>query len=418
MPNFSGKLVVALATTMALGLGGARAAHAETIKVLLPTFGADAAAKQITDAFTKATGIDVDFQTIPWDNIRPQIVTSMVAGTAPADVSELDWSWVGQFGAAKWFTPLNGQVPEALVKDMPTASVFTFDGQLLGVPYSNDFRVQAVNMADLKKAGITALPTTPDEIIKDGEALKAKKVLEYPISIPLSATEGAATAWYFTTRMFGGELFDKDWKPLFMAADSPGYKAFQWIVDAQKAGLINPAMTGLTDTQDTDAFANGDAAIDIAGHPYDLAQYEDKQRSKIAGQAALGLAGIDPAHLHSVGLPEAMGIPINSQHKEAALKFILWWADHQPEIYTGLAIMPTRVTALQSLAHDGKLSGGEDIARLSAYTQPIFLQGTPSWYSEFSGVVAATVNQAAKGQIGTEAAMKQIADGAQSAMHQ
>ena len=78
------------------------------------------------------------------------------------------------------------------------------------------------NADHLKKAGIDHAPTTPDELLADAKAVKAKGVVTYPIGLPFSATEGSATAWYLLTKAFGGELFDADGKPLFTAPDSPG----------------------------------------------------------------------------------------------------------------------------------------------------------------------------------------------------
>jgi len=122
--------------------------------------------------------------------------------------------------------------------------------------------------------------------------------------------------------------------------------------------------------------------------------------------------------LRTIGLPEALAIPVNSEHKDAAIKFIQWWSDHQAEIYTAVAVLPTRTSALKALSQSGKLVGGDDIAKYGAYTQAIFAQGTPPWYSEFSSAASATINQAAKGQISVDDAMKQIAARAQAAMQQ
>ena len=59
-----------------------------SITVLMPSpQGATIAAE-----FEKATGIKVDLQTLSWDDIRPKLVTALIAGTAPADVTEFDWS--------------------------------------------------------------------------------------------------------------------------------------------------------------------------------------------------------------------------------------------------------------------------------------------------------------------------------------
>lgn len=408
-----------LATASLLGLANlAMPATAETITVMLPSFGSDAAAREVFQGFTKETGVEVDLQTMPWDDIRPKIVTAVMAGSAPADVTEFDWSWVGQFGAAGWYVPLDDVLDPAVLADIPTAKVFTYEGKVYGIPYTNDFRVQSVNAEYLKRAGIDRPPTTPDEILRDAKTLKDRKVVEYPIGFPLAAAEGTSTAWYFLTRMHGGELFDADWKPLFTEKGSPGYEALEWIVRGLHDGLINPASTGLTDLQTTAAFAAGDAAIDLAGHPYDIGQYDDPQRSKVVGQVVFSLAGTDPSKLRTIGLPEALGVLQNSQHKEAAFKFIRWWSAHQREIYEKVNILATRSSVLVDLDKAGKLAGGEGIAKYSPFTEAIFPQGTPAWYSEFSSAVAATINQAAKGQITVDAAVAQIAARADAAMQQ
>src|SRR6478752_4325752 len=75
----------------------------QSITVLMPSpQGPDIAA-----AFEAETGIHVDLQTLSWDDIRPTLVTALVAGTAPADVTEFDWSWPGQFAAADWYVDMS-----------------------------------------------------------------------------------------------------------------------------------------------------------------------------------------------------------------------------------------------------------------------------------------------------------------------
>jgi multiple sugar transport system substrate-binding protein len=410
------KMFALAAVSLTALLAGAVPVLAETITVLLPSLGDDAGTRKALKQFTTESGIDIDLQIMPWDDIRPKIVTATMAGSSAGDVTEFDWSWIGQFGAAQWYVPLDSVLDPAVLKDIPTRQIFTYEGKLYGIPYTNDFRLQSVNTAMLKKAGIASPPATPDDILRDGKILKEKGVVAYPVSIPLSASEGTATAWYFLTRMYGGDLFDKDWKPLFTDKGSAGYRALEWIVQGLHDGVINPAMTGLTDLQVTAAFAAGDAAIDVAGHPYDLGTYDDAQKSKVAGQVTYSLAGVDPAKLRTIGLPEALGVPVKSAHKEAAFKFIQWWAAHERQIYEAVNVMPTRSSVLEDLAKDKKLDGGTEIAKYSPFTEAIFAQGTPAWYSEFSSTAAATINQVAKGQIGVDAAVAQIADRAKAAM--
>src|SRR5215470_20244503 len=97
-------VAAALAASFPAFADDAKPLAGKSITVLLPSpQGAEVAAE-----FEKATGIHVDLQTLSWDDIRPKLVTALLAGTAPADVTEFDWSWTGQFNAADWYVPLNG----------------------------------------------------------------------------------------------------------------------------------------------------------------------------------------------------------------------------------------------------------------------------------------------------------------------
>lgn len=97
-----------------------------TITVLMPSpQSPDIAAK-----FEAETGIKVDLQTLSWDDIRPKLVSALIAGTAPADVTEFDWSWTGQFAAADWYLPLNDAIDAETVKDIAGTTIFTIDGNI------------------------------------------------------------------------------------------------------------------------------------------------------------------------------------------------------------------------------------------------------------------------------------------------
>ncbi len=82
------------------------------------------------------------------------------------------------------------------VADIGPAKIFTVNGKLLGVPYTNDFRVMLVNKKQFADAGITKMPTTLDELVADAKQIKAKGITKYPLGLPLSPTEGASTSWY------------------------------------------------------------------------------------------------------------------------------------------------------------------------------------------------------------------------------
>lgn len=403
------------ATALPLSFGFASIARAsEALALLLPPW--STLTKETTDKYTKDTGGTLNIETLGWDEIHAKIVTSMVAKTAPATGTEVDWSWVGQFGAAGWYDDLSALLPADVLADSPTAAIFTYKGKLLGVPYNNDFRVLIYNKAHLDAAG-AKVPKTIDDLLTAARAVKAKGACEFPIGLPLSASEGAATAWYLLTKAFGGDLFDKDFKPLFTTADSAGFKAMQFEVDALKEGLIDPASTGLKDTEVQEVFKAGKVTFDLAGWPGNLAVYTDATKSQVAADAHAALVPNVTGKSRSFGLPGAIGIPVSATNKDQAATFLNWLM--KPEVmtanYKSLGLLPTRLSVLAALSKDGTLRDGEVLAAQAAAAEPLFAQGTPGWYSEFSGAVQTALNAAAKGQIDVATAMKQIADAAAAA---
>src|SRR3569623_405101 len=170
------------------------------------------------------------------------------------------------------------------------------------------------------------MPKTLDDLVADAKATKAKGITQYPIGLPLSTTEGASTSWYILTKAFGGDLFDKDFKPLFLTQDSAGYKA---------------------------------------------------------------------------------------------MAFIKWLTskDFQIENYAN-GVLPTRTSALEDLNKAGKLNSGDALVEESKYVEPLFAQGTPTWYPQFSSAVNTAITAVAKGQVTVDQAMQNIADATTKAMTQ
>ncbi|WP_426033894.1 ABC transporter substrate-binding protein [Cypionkella sp. TWP1-2-1b2] len=403
-----------LLSASALGLGALLPSFglaAGSLAVLLPPW--VTLPKEMTDTYA---GGGLDIQTLGWDEIRTKIVTSMLANTAPASVTEMDWSWVGQFGSAGWYDPLDALLSAELKADLPTTSIFTYDGKLIGVPYNNDFRVLIYNAAHLTAAGV-AVPKTPAELLDAARAVKAAKIADYPIALPLSASEGAATAWYLLTKAFGGDLFDADFKPLFTDPASAGYLAMAFEIAALNEGLIDPASTSLKDVEVQELFKAGKATFDVAGWAGNLAVYTDPAKSQVAADVAAALMPNVDGKSRTFGLPGALGIPMNAENKEQAAAFIQWMLDPatMEANYRLLGNLPTRLSVLKTLNEAGNLKQGDVLIAQAEVVEPLFAQGTPGWYPEFSGAVATALNAAAKGQLTVDQAVAQIAEAAATA---
>lgn len=419
-------LCVAFAAALSCGAGaGADVARADdarplagqTITVLLTDAGLPPA---MAEEFERQTGIHLNVQSPPWDEIRTKIVAAMIAGTSPGDVTVVDWSWVGQFGGAGWYRPLDGLIDQATLDDIPTHTIFRYDGQLIGLPDNNDFRVLFYNDEHLKRAGIDKPPATLDELAETARILKQKGITQYPIGIPMSTYETTSTTWYLLTKAFGGELFDKDGKPLFTAPDSAGYKALAFEMQLLKDGLISPAAPGLRDVQVHEQFTGGQISIEFSGEPGALPMHNNPKLSKIAGHAKAALVPAADGRSRTFVLSEAYGIPKTSEHPDAALAFIKWITapEQQIRIYEQAGNMPTRTSVLKQLNAEGKLESGDVMIAVIPSIEPLFKNGTPAWYPQFSSAVNTAINQLAKDQTSLQDAVDHIAREVEDAIAQ
>jgi len=107
----------------------------------------------------------------------------------------------------------------------------TFDGKLYCLPYATE------NLAFFyNKDLVSTPPTTWDEVVSQGEALKEEGKVDY-----IMAVTGTTYDVYPLFTSFGGYIFGKDdqgnWNPQDLGVDSPGMiEGVQWLADHVKNG--------------------------------------------------------------------------------------------------------------------------------------------------------------------------------------
>ncbi len=387
----------------------------KSITVLLPGQGFP---ESVLSKFESETGINVDQQTLAWDQLRTRIVTALIAGTAPADVIELDWSWVGQFGAAGWLTPLDGVVDATALADIPVTPIFKYDGTTIGSPYNSDFKMMVANTDHMAAAGITEMPKTVDELLAAGRAIKKAGIVEYPFGFPLSVGEATSTGWFLTTMMFGGQLFNEDMTPAFTDPESGGYKGLEFIKAAVDEGLIDPASTSFGNPEVQNVFRAGDTSFILSDGPGALSTLNNPELSTVAGHAEASVITNVSGATRTYGLPEALAIPAAAPEKEAAAAFVNFMAKPENQIlaYKDQGILSTSSTALQTLNKEGVLLSGDAILAQLEGVEPLFASGTPEWYPNFSSAAASIINEVAKGTMSVPDAIQGIADAANNAV--
>jgi multiple sugar transport system substrate-binding protein len=312
---------------------------------------------------------------------------------------------------------------KALESEMPQLTSFSANGHVVGIPYDASFLVTTVNKTLFAQAGITTMPTTISEYTADLRQIKTKGVVQYPLNIPFAAAEGLSTYWYQTTAAFGGTILDGAGKPQFGGSDSPGFKAAQWMVDGIKQGLVPPGNINVADSQGQQTLmAKGSVAStfgDYSGNVGSL--YAVPASSSVVDQVVYlstpGVNGPGP----NMSNPDGIGIPRQAKYPAAAAKFIDWFtsAQNQAEfagasgpdkVMTGY-FLPSRLAGMTELTDKGKLIGGAQLAEmLKTSSKPVFPQGAPSWYPEFSKSVYTNLHAAATGSMSVADAVKAMAD--------
>lgn len=373
--------------------------------------------------FTKQTGIHVKWETLGWDTLQTKIAAAMTSHSYFADVADVDWSRVGEYQRLHWFVPLNNYFNiHHLASDVPVLSSFVDHGQLIAMPVDSSFMVTTVNTEDFGKAGIQTMPTTINQYTQDLKQLQAKGVSKTPLDIPFAAAEGLSTYWYQTTAAFGGTLLSANFKPLFTNPSSAGYKALDWMIGAYKSGLVPSANINMFDYQgmEQEMALNKVASVyaDYSGQVGTI--YDVPGSSTVIGKVQYiptpGVNGIGP----NVANPDGMGIPVTAKHVGAAVEFLKWFDNTKNQaLWAGLDgnkyLIPTysdpmRISSMELLVKDGKIPQGQMLLQLlKDHSRPIFPNGAPPWYPQFSNAVYTNIHSAAQGQESVAQAIDSIA---------
>lgn len=206
--------------------------------------------------FTRATGIAVDVQTLPWTAAHEKLLTAHAGDSLP-DVFMLPDGWVGEFAMVGALAPVTDSA--LLTGLFPGVSAATGpDGRAHAVPWSVAPQVQYYRRDLLERAGYAAPPEDWDSWRRMGQRLKARAPDDYAFLMLLN--------WWDTLFTFAGQtgarpLRDHDTRGNFR---DPRFRdALAFYVSLFRERLAPPALS--TEVQDpVAAFAQGYFAV----YPY------------------------------------------------------------------------------------------------------------------------------------------------------
>jgi ABC-type glycerol-3-phosphate transport system substrate-binding protein len=318
-----------LCTVAALCLATS-AANAEAITVLVEG-GGHSLQQAAADAFTKETGIEVNFVEVPYQGVYDKLTAEIASGSSNYDVVTIDVVWNAAF--ASHVEDLSDLFTDAVKADIPPALVADANvgGKMMGMPawanaeivfYRKDLWEDPANQAAFKQQ------------------------YGYDLAPPATWQQWRDMAKFFTKDgMFGTDVIgatSEEWMAEVLQAGSPGV-----ILDAEgKVILDNQAHIDALEFyraplcedksvpdnaleinwgEAQNLFYQGQTAMmKFWAHAYKMTPEDSKVAGKVGVAPMIGgsagVAGI-PGPWYNV-------IPSTSQHKDAARQFIAYQIAH------------------------------------------------------------------------------------------
>jgi len=350
--------------------------------------------KDILDKFQTDSKVKVNLNIMGWDQIHDKITIAAASKTAPADVIEVDWSWVTEFKKSDCIEPL--VVDDATKANFPLFNSFTVEGVVVAFPYLNDFRMGFYNTELLNAAGITTPPATWDELAADAVKIKNTGKCTYPLVFITSPTETTTTQFFWLTMSRTGEFF----KPNGTLNRDNVLASLNFIDNALKnLKIIDPAMASMNDQESGQVFFNGDAAF-IIGGPGGLITADNPEISKVVGKIQpMLIPGGNGIKTSTFALPGGAGIAKYSKNKISARKFIDWYVseDAQVAMFNTQGNLPANLQVFGKLVKEDLIHNGNVALEQAGTTKSPFPLGIPDWYAEFSSEFSNQVNRMSQG---------------------
>ena len=274
----------------------------------------------VGEAFTEETGAELDVEFVQWADAHDRFVTSIAGGTTP-DVAETGTTWTAEFADAGALAPIGDYVADAgldgdLVEGLVESG--TYDDELYGMPWYAGVRSLVYRADIFEELGLEA-PTTWDEIVAAGEAIKAAHPDMMPFAVPGDA-EFPVYPWVWGA---GGDVATQEgdeWVSGLDSAESQEGIGFYTGL-ATEHGFSSAGATTWKETDVLDNFAQGNVGMALMGSWTPAAILE--KNADLEGKfAATPIPGQDGGIAPSVLGGSHLSMFETAENKDLAWKFV------------------------------------------------------------------------------------------------
>ncbi|GAA0905129.1 extracellular solute-binding protein [Streptomyces thermoalcalitolerans] len=285
--------------------------------------------------------IKVKYVNVPFDQAQNKFDTAAGSKGAP-DVLRAEVGWTPAFAKKSYLLPLDGT--EALAEqDKFQPSLIKqaqYEGKTYGVPFVTDTLALVYNKALFKKAGITEVPRTWDELKSAAARIKDKTGAD--------GYWGSTQAYYAQTFLYGEgtDTVDAEAKKITMNSAAAKKAYGTWLSMFDGKGLHKADTTADAYAHIQDAFVNGKVAAIIQG-PWEITNFY--KGSAFKDKSNLGIAPVPGGSSGKAGAPTgghnlSVYAGSSKEKQEAALKFVRFMtsAKAQETIALKNSTLPTR----------------------------------------------------------------------------
>jgi raffinose/stachyose/melibiose transport system substrate-binding protein len=263
----------------------------------------------------------------PADNYFALLKAAAVSRTGP-DIA-VQWTGLFTLQDTSYLTPLKGLVPASALSKMKGLSWMSpglnDPSNPYVMPLEDQFYIGFYNKAAFKKAGVTAVPRTWDELNTACTKLKSAGYTPLVYGNGGQALGTEFYPWYDASYLMIGQYSVDQWKGLYdgsISWKSPEVEAqFTKWADLQKNGCTNPNI--LTTTDNIQQFTSGKAAMIVDG-TWDTQKYTDAMHGNVA--AFVPPFSNTPIHGVVEYPGDGFSIMSYSQHKQEAADFLAFIA--------------------------------------------------------------------------------------------
>lgn len=268
-----------------------------------------AAAIKILPEFEERTGIDVEWETLPYENSRERQVLDFTGGTQEFDVALIDVVWIGEFAESGWVVDMDQfvQNPELADPNLNLQGFFpillesfgTWDGKVYGLPFDNYSGLLFYNACQLQEAGFDRPPATWSELLETyGPKLTKPEENRYAFALQSRRGETqSADSFMRVLWPFGGSLLDANFRSNLMSAESQaGLKFRQELLKVMPPGIVD-----YDHSEAVNALAQGNVAMITEWSAF-YGTLTDPASSKI-----VDCLGVAPEPEGPAGLKPALG---------------------------------------------------------------------------------------------------------------